>query len=188
MALTIGVLQLAANRTNPSSLNGNRSSKEPPPRVMMMTSTSLSASNSFSAALTWMTASAPCTCTSRISNCTDGHRRLAFSKTSFSASELRPQIKPILFGSSGNAFFHLASNKPSAAKRLLSISSLASSSPTPISLISRTQKEIEPFLVYQDGLAKILMRAFSLTFVLLKIPDGHAIEILISTLESRSTM
>ena len=161
MALTIGVVHCDASRTSDSSLKGSRSSKEPPPRVMMMTSTSGSSSSSFSAADTSTTAAAPCTATSRISNSTAGQRRRAFSTTSFSASVLRPQIKPTFRGSLGSAIFRSALNKPSAANFSFSASRRARSSPTPTWLISLADIVSEPFLVNHEGLAWITTRAFA---------------------------
>ena len=127
---------------------------------MMMTSTSLSASNSRSACDTSETAAAPCTVTSRISNSTIGQRRFPFSTTSFIASVLRPQISPTLRGRSGRLTLRSESKSPSAASRLLSCSSRASNSPTPTWRISRADKVSEPFFVYQDALAKRTTRAF----------------------------
>ena len=161
MALTMGVKHDAARRTNDSSLKGSRSSKDPPPRVMMMTSTSISASSSRNAFETSETAAAPCTVTSRISNSTLGQRRLAFSTTSFSASVLRPQIRPIFFGRSGKAVLRSESKRPCDARRVLSASRRASSSPTPTWRISRADKVREPFFVYHDGFAYITTRAFA---------------------------
>ena len=161
MALTMGVKQDAARRTNDSSLKGSRSSKDPPPLVMMITSTSLSASSSRNASDTSDTAAAPCTVTSRISNSTLGQRRLAFSTTSFSASVLRPQIRPIFFGSSGKETLRSESKRPSDARRVFSASRRASSSPTPTWRISRADKVREPFFVYHDGFAYITTRAFA---------------------------
>ena len=128
---------------------------------MTITSTSGSASSSRSAADTSVTAAAPCTVTSRISNTTLGQRRLAFSTTSFSASVLRPQIRPTFLGKSGRLTFLSESNKPSAASRVLSASNLANNSPTPTCLISRADKVSEPFFVYQLGFANITTRAFA---------------------------
>ena len=160
MALTIGVWQAAASRTKPSSLKGSKSSNDPPPRVMMMTSTSLSAANSRNALETSVTAAPPWTATSRISNITFGQRRFAFSTTSFSASVLRPQISPTFFGNSGSSIFRSKLNKPSRASSVFKASSRANNSPTPTCRISRADKVSEPFFVYHDGLAYIITRAF----------------------------
>ncbi|CAB4839181.1 unannotated protein [freshwater metagenome] len=153
MALTIGVVHDAAKRTKPSSLNGSKSSKDPPPRVMTITSISGSASSSRSAADTSVTAAAPWTVTSRISKTTLGQRRLAFSTTSFSASVFRPQISPTFFGRSGSSTLRSKSKRPSAASSDLSASRRANNSPTPTCRISRADKVSEPFFVYQDGFA-----------------------------------
>ncbi|CAB4997366.1 unannotated protein [freshwater metagenome] len=154
-------MQLAARRTSDSSLKGKRSSKDPPPRVMMMTSTSSNSSSSRSAADTSTTAAAPCTATSRISNSTAGQRRRAFSTTSFSASVLRPQIRPTLRGNFGKATLRSALNKPSAAKTPFRASRRASNSPTPTWRISFADIVSDPFLVNQDALAWITTRAFA---------------------------
>ena len=161
MALTIGVVQLEAKRTSDSSLKGSKSSKDPPPRVMMMTSTSGLASSSASAAETSTTAAAPCTATSRISNCTAGQRRRAFSTTSFSASVLRPQMRPTVCGNRGSAILRSALNNPSRANFSFSASRRARSSPTPTCRISLAESVSDPFLVNHDGFAWITTRAFA---------------------------
>ena len=126
----------------------------------MMTSTSAIASSSDKAADTSTTAAAPCTVTSRISNSTDGQRRLAFSTTSFSASVFRPQIKPIFLGSNGSATFLSSAKSPSLARRVFNSSKRAISSPIPTWRISRAERVSEPFFVYHDALAYITTRAF----------------------------
>ena len=161
MALTIAVVHAATNRTRDSSLKGKRSSKDPPPRVIMMTSTNGLASSSRSACETSTTAAAPCTATSRISNCTAGQRRRAFSTTSFSASVLRPQIKPTVRGRRGSAILRSVLKRPSRANFSFSASKRASNSPTPTWRISFAESVSEPFLVNQDGLAWITTRALA---------------------------
>ena len=116
MALTTGVTAAATARISSSLLNGRRSSSAPPPRAMTMTSTSGRESSSRSARMIWATAVLPWTATSRISNSTAGHRSAALRRTSFLASESRPVIRPIRWGSSGRGFFRESANRPSAAR------------------------------------------------------------------------
>ncbi|CAB4676902.1 unannotated protein [freshwater metagenome] len=154
---------------------------------MMITSTFGSTSNSKSASETSLTAAALATATSRISNWTDGHRRFAFSTTSFPASLFRPQIRPTLFGRNGSGSFRDSSNKPSRASLFFNASSRASNSPSPTLRSSFTWNASEPFLLHHCGLDRITMRAFcssgateSKTFL------KHLIEMLISALVSRN--
>ena len=159
MALTTGVTALATALTRASLLKGSRSSNEPPPRVITMTSTLRSASSSLKAALTSGTVFGPWTATVRISNWTAGQRRRAFSTTSFSAALARPQMSPILCGRNGKGRFRSKSNSPSDASIRLRCSSLASSSPTPTGRTWRAASCRVPRLVQKVGLAWTTTRA-----------------------------
>ncbi len=159
MALTTGVTALATALTRASLLKGSRSSNEPPPRVITMTSTPRSASSSLSAALTSGTVLGPWTETVRISNWTAGQRRRAFSTTSFSAALDRPQMSPTLWGRNGSGRFRSMSNNPSDAKMALRCSSLARSSPTPTGRTWRAASCRVPRLVQNVGLAWTTTRA-----------------------------
>ena len=153
----------------------------------MITSTFGFASSSASAALTSETAAAFATATSRISNCTLGQRRLAFSTTSLPASLFRPQINPTTLGRNGSGFLRSKSNSPSAANKFFNASRRAINSPTPTWRISEILNESEPFFVHQVGFERITTLAFcssgateSNTFL------KQRTEMLISALVSRS--
>src|SRR5665647_444925 len=159
MALTTGVTASATALTRASLLKGSRSSKDPPPRVITMTSTLRSASSSRRAVLTSGTVLGPWTETCRISNWTAGQRFRAFSTTSFSAALARPQISPTLRGRKGMGCLRSRSNNPSDARTRLRCSSLASSSPTPTGRIWRASRFRVPRLVQNVGLAWTTTRA-----------------------------
>ena len=155
--------------------------------MMMMTEISGFASSSWRATETSVTAAAPWTATSRISNWTDGQRLLAFSTTSFSASEFRPQIRPTLFGKNGSSFLRSAAKSPSDASWSLRSSRRASNSPTPTCLISLTLIESEPLLAYQETFEYITTRAFAgRGFTASRTDLWHMMDRLISALVSRS--
>ena len=118
----------------------------PPPRVMTMTPTSGSRSSRRSASMTSGTAYAPCTATFSIRNSTPGQRRRAFSRTSRSAAEPRPQTTPTARGRNGSGCLRSAANSPSAASSARSCSSRARSSPRPTGRISTADSESVPRL------------------------------------------
>ena len=123
---------------------GQQVLQRPPPRATTITSTSGSASRSRTAPLTWVTASGPCTATSRIRNRTAGQRRRAFSTTSRSAAEARPHTSPTVAGRKGSARLRSAAKTPSAASTRRRCSRRASSSPTPTGRMSSTENESDP--------------------------------------------
>ena len=98
MAETTGVPAAATARCSASSEKGSKSSTDPPPRAMMMTSTAGSASSCCSAAMTSVTALAPCTAVLMTRKSTSGHRDWVTDNTSRSAAEPRPVIRPMRFG------------------------------------------------------------------------------------------
>src|ERR1017187_8503052 len=159
MALTTGVWQAATARTSDSSEKGSRSSIDPPPRVMMMTSTAGSASRRCRLSMTSATAYPPWTATCSTRNRTAGQRRAALRRTSRSAAESRPQIKPISPGRNGSGRLRSAAKRPSAARVRRSRSSRASSSPTPTARISTAERENDPLLALKSGLAQTRTRA-----------------------------
>ncbi|CAM5704995.1 hypothetical protein SGLAM104S_06539 [Streptomyces glaucescens] len=163
MADTTGVRHAATARTSCSSENGSRSSTLPPPRATMITSTSSISSSSFTAWTTCGTAWTPCTATLRTSKRTWGQRCRAFSSTSRSAAEARPQTRPISCGRKGSGFLRSGANSPSAARAFFSCSSRASSSPTPTGLISAARSDSCPRGAYHSGFASTITRAPSLT-------------------------
>ena len=65
--------------------------------------------------MTSVTALGPCTATSSTRNRTAGQRRRAFSSTSFSAADARPQTTPTTPGRNGSGRLRSAANSPSAA-------------------------------------------------------------------------
>ena len=115
MALTTGITEAATALISNSSEKGSKSSKDPPPRVITITSTFFSAFSCERLALTSLDDLTPCTATSCTSNSIPGQRNLVFSITSFMAALARPQIKPIFLGKNGIAFFLSGANNPSAA-------------------------------------------------------------------------
>ena len=153
MALTTGVRAAATARIRDSSLKARRSSKEPPPRAITMTSTSAMASSSRSAWVTARTAPEPWTATSRTSKSTAGQRRDALRMTSFSASELRPVTRPTRRGSRGRGFFRAASKSPSSARARRSRSSRSSRSPRPTGRMPRPSMDSRPVLAQKSGLS-----------------------------------
>ncbi len=153
MALTTGVRHPDTALISASLLNGNRSSKEPPPRAITMTSTSGRVSNSLTALLTATTVSAPWTGTWRISKRAAGQRRCVLLRTSRSAAVLRPTINPIRLGRNGRARLRSVSNRPSERSSCFRCSKRARSSPTPMCRICRASSCRVPRLVQKLGLA-----------------------------------
>ena len=139
MAETTGVRQAATARTRPSSENGSRSSRAPPPRAMTMTSTSGSSSRSWRACIADAAAPGPwtgeCATVKRA-----GQRRATLRSTSRSASESLPVISPMRRGSSGSGRLRWGSNRPSAWSLRRRASSSASNLPTPATRSSRHSK------------------------------------------------
>ena len=144
IALTTGVRSAATARISASSLNGSRSSTDPPPRAITITSTARSWSSRCSASTIAGTAVGPCTGTASTRNRTAGHRRRAFSSTSRSAALARPVTSPTLPGRNGSGRFRSAANSPSACRIRLSRSSRASSSPTPTGRTSLARRVSVP--------------------------------------------
>ena len=159
IALTTGDFAAATARISVSSENGRRSSIEPPPRAMTITSTDGSASSRCSALTISPTAYCPWTATGSTRNWTAGQRWAELRSTSFSAAESRPQIRPILPGRNGSGRLRSAANSPSAARARRSRSSRASSSPMPTARISVAEREKEPRLVLKSGFAQTSTRA-----------------------------
>ena len=140
MAETTGVCAAATARCNASSEKGSRSSTEPPPRAMMMTSTSGSTSRSCNASITCATVPVPCTAVLMTRNCTAGHRSCDTASTSRSAAEPRPVISPTFLGKKGSGFLRAGSVSPSAVSCLRKASMRARSSPMPTWRISVVHK------------------------------------------------
>ena len=139
-AETIGVTQAAVARTTPSSEKPMRSSKLPPPRATMITSTSGSASSRWIAAMTSAGHCAPCTCAWTTLNRTAGQRRLTFVITSPSARACGAHTSPMHAGNSGSGTLFSASNSPSPLSRLRSSSIWALRSPAPMRRMSSATK------------------------------------------------
>src|SRR6266496_2424793 len=159
MALTTGVWQAATARISDSSENGSRSSIDPPPRAMIITSTARSASSRRSASVTSPTAYGPCTAAFSTRNRTAGHRRAALRRTSRSAADSRPQMRPTTPGRNGNGRFLAAAKSPSAASDCRSRSSRASSSPIPTARTSMAVRAKAPRLMLKSGFAQTTTRA-----------------------------
>ena len=85
------VEQAAIARQSPSSENGSRSSSEPPPRVITITSTSARASSAASARRISGTARSPCTAVSASTKRAEGRRARALRMTSSGAAASRPR-------------------------------------------------------------------------------------------------
>ncbi len=163
IAETTGVRHAATVLTNCSSENGSRSSTLPPPRATTITSTSGSASSSSTACTTWATAFTPWTAVLRTSKRTAGQRRRAFSRTSRSAADARPQTRPMSCGRKGSGFFRSSAKSPSEASDFFNCSSRTSSSPMPTGRMSVARSESCPRGAYHSGLASTTTRAPSLT-------------------------
>ncbi len=142
-----------------SSENGSRSSIDPPPRAMMITSIDRSASSRCSASMISSVACEPCTATCSTRNRTAGHRREALRSTSRSAAESRPQISPTPAGRNGSVLLRAAENRPSAARAARRRSSLASNSPMPTALIWVAVSANDPLAELNSGLAQMTTRA-----------------------------
>ena len=94
IADTTGVRALATARISPSSENGSRSSTEPPPRAITITSTSAWWSSRSRAEITSAAARWPCIVACTTSNVTPGQRRVALSRTSRSAADRGAVTRP----------------------------------------------------------------------------------------------
>jgi hypothetical protein len=143
-AVTTGVRVPAMARTRPSSEKGSRSSTEPPPRAMTITSTVGSASSRRSPAITDSAAVGPCVAQLCTTNCTAGQRRRAVTRTSRSAALSRPVMTPTTAGAKGSGRLRATSNSPSAASSRRIRSIRASSSPSPTARISVARSENDP--------------------------------------------
>ena len=137
-----GMDDSAAARTTISSLNGNRSSNEPPPRATISTSGRAipfrgSALNPRIAAAISLAARSPCTLTGQ-SSTRRGQRSLSRCMISRITAPVGELTTPMTAGKNGIFFFRAESNRPSAASFFFLASSMAMSAPTPASSISST--------------------------------------------------
>jgi len=83
----------------------------------------------------------------------------AVRRTSRSAADSRPQIRPITRGRKGGRRLRSAANRPSPASVLRSRSSRASRSPTPTCLMSTAVRANEPRVALKSGFAQTTTRA-----------------------------
>ena len=128
---TTGTGQAAMARTTNSSLKAHKSSREPPPRPTMITSTWGRAEIS---AMPWAISSAapsPCTWAGRRMICMAGNRRRVTVAISWITAPEREVTTPMALGSRGRGRFFATSNSPSFISLFFRASSLRNSSPTP---------------------------------------------------------
>ena len=128
-----GVSMAARARATTSSLNDQRSSKEPPPRVSIRRSHSCLASARRNVRAIWSAAPSPCTGVGYTRTGTAGKRRASTVKTSRTAAPLGDVRIPIRSGSCGRLRLRSASNNPSAASFFFSSSNRRRNSPSPAS-------------------------------------------------------
>ncbi|MPM84275.1 hypothetical protein SDC9_131346 [bioreactor metagenome] len=108
--------QLAATaRTTPSSLKAHRSSIDPPPRAMRITSIPGSAFNRVNARMSSAGAASPCTAAGEMTTSASGYRRLSVFSMSCNAAPVGEVTMPIFAGAGGNRRLRSVSNKPSAS-------------------------------------------------------------------------
>ena len=152
IAETIGLRHAAVARTTFSSEKPMRSSKLPPPRATMMTSTLGSSS---SLRIAWTTSGghcAPWTCTCSITKSTAGQRRFTLVMTSPSARAWGAQIRPMQRGNSGSGILFSVSNRPSPLSFLRSSSICALRSPAPTRRMSSAMKLRRVAFTHTSGL------------------------------------
>ena len=161
-AVTTGVLHAEIARTRVSSEKGSRSSTQPPPRAITMTSTSGWASRRAGLDDLRRGVAVPA-------------RRCCTSRTAPPASAMAVTVD-VVFGRAlapGDEADHgrqerqralaAASNRPSASSRRRKRSMRASSSPRPTARISVARNENEPRATKKPGLARTMTRAPSVS-------------------------
>jgi len=127
-ALISGIVQAATVRASASSLNGQRSSTEPPPRATISTSgrgiapPASRASKPRIAAATWAAAASPCTTTGQTMT-RHGQRSRMRCRMSRITAPVGLVITPTTAGIEGRGCFRSGANRPSAASRPFSRSS-----------------------------------------------------------------
>ena len=121
-----------------SSLNATKSSAEPPPRPMMMTSAAFWAFINFTAAVSCAAASSPCTSTGQNTISAAGQRRESMLRISCTAAPVGDVMTPMRAGNGGIGRLCSSANSPSAASFSFSCSNAKLSAPTPSGCISST--------------------------------------------------
>src|SRR3989441_652994 len=142
IALTTGAREAATARARPSSLKHHRSSRDPPPRATMTTSTR-SATNA-SARRKLAGASGPWTRAGAMMMCAIGYRRRRIVTISCTTAPTSEVTTPIFRGYAGSGRFRAASNRPSAASFLRVFWYAAQDAPTPAGVAALMRSCTEP--------------------------------------------
>src|SRR2546425_4171983 len=142
IALTTGAREAATARARPSSLKHHRSSRDPPPRATMTTSTR-SATNA-SARRRLAGASGPWTRAGAMTMCAIGYRRRRIVTISCTTAPTSEVTTPIFRGNAGSGRFRAASNNPSAASFLRVFWYAAQNAPTPAGVAALMRSWTDP--------------------------------------------
>ena len=137
-ALITGISDAATARTTASSENGNRSSKEPPPRPMIISSPSLYRLAVSSCRTSAGAASAPCTGAGSTITLTVLFLRDNTVRMSRRAAPVGLVITAIRSGKNGSGRLRAWSNRPSCASFRFRSSSIRRMAPSPASSIVST--------------------------------------------------
>ncbi len=126
-----GIREAATARTTASSLNGQRSSAEPPPRPRMISSAQFRRFMRRRASTIWGAAPSPCTSTGQNTTRAAGQRRARTVRMSWTAAPVGDVMTPTVSGNLGSGFFRPAEKRPSFSSFALSCSNARLSAPTP---------------------------------------------------------
>ena len=149
-ALITGISEAATARTTASSEKGNRSSKEPPPLPIMISSPSLYRLAVSSCRANTGAASAPCTGAGSTVTLTVRFLRESTVRISRRAAPVGLVITAIRSGKNGSGRFLARSKRPSRASFCFRSSSIFRIAPSPASSIVSTMIWYEPRCSYTD--------------------------------------
>jgi len=147
--LTTGSRWATIARTTPSSLNDQRSSREPPPRARIVTAGASEARFAAPSRSTWRSIRrsartmdsaepSPCTAAATSTTRTSGHRRASTVQTSFQTAPVGDVTTATTAGRDGSGRLRAASNRPSEASFAFSCSKRSARLPTPDGWIDST--------------------------------------------------
>ena len=135
---TTGTVDAAIARATTSSLNAQRSSREPPPRPTITTSTSASRFRSSMPAAISRAAPRPCTRTGRITTAAAAQRRPSTVRMSWIAAPWSAVTIPTARGQRGSGRLRASAKSPSAPSLAFSCSKASVSAPRPRGSIAST--------------------------------------------------
>ena len=134
-----GMAERTMARTTVSSLKLHKSSRLPPPRPTISTSSPPRRFSRSMAAAISSAAPAPCTRTGASTTCRFANRRSSTCRMSRMAAPVGEVTTPTCCGSAGSGRLRSAAKSPSAASRFFSASRRSISSPSPAGSIFRSK-------------------------------------------------